>query len=144
MTKFFCVKTTQVIFPHAECVEKFEKIPNGDCMVELTKPRNIKFHRKYMALLNFLFDHWEVEDDRYKNFEVFRKRLAILAGFCEEAYDIRGGIIVDAKSISFAEMDEVEFADLYDKTIDVGLKYVLNNYTRDDLERVCEEILHYA
>lgn len=141
--RLFVTKSGQIIYPKPGCLEAFEKIKNGDCEIEITRPRNVKFHRKYMALLNFVFEHWQVEDEQYKNFDVFRKNMAILAGFYEQAYNFKGEIELAAKSIKFSAMDEVEFEDLYNKTINVALKHILKNYKYEELDSVIQELLNF-
>lgn len=99
------------------------------------RPRNIKFHRKYFALLDFLYDHWEPEQGRKrltykghaiaKNREAFREQITILAGFYEQTFDLEGRMRLVAKSIAFDKMSEEEFAELYKATIDVGMKHIL-------------------
>ena len=38
---------------------EYRKIKLGATVkVKITNPRNIQFHRKYFALLNFAFEHW--------------------------------------------------------------------------------------
>ena len=120
-----------------------EELNPGEYLCSLTRPRNIKFHRKMFCLFNFAFEHWDAPDN-LKNFEVFRKNLTILAGFYTEAMGLNGEIILEAKSLKFSKMDEIEFENLFSKIIDTVLKYVLKNYTKDDLEQVIEEILRFT
>jgi Protein of unknown function (DUF1367) len=117
---------------------------NGEYMCELTRPRNIRFHRKYFALLKFSFDHWEIGDEEYRNFDVYRKNIAILAGFYVQAYNMKGEVVLEPRSLNFGAMDDIEFDKLYQKTITVILQNVLKGYTKDDLERVVQEILGFA
>ena len=134
-----------------------KKLPVGqDVRVKITRARNIKFHRQYFALLNHAFDIFEPEDVEIpqhlsvrgivpeKNFDRFRKDIAILAGFYHATIRVDGEVRIEADSISFGKMDNDAFADLYSKTIDVILKHVLKNYTREDLDLVVDEILGFA
>lgn len=117
----------------------------------IKQQRNLKFHRKYFALLNFLFDHWEPEQGRKrlaykgipieKSFESFREQTIILAGFYEQTFDLQGRMRLTAKSISFDKMSEDDFEQLYKATINVGMKHILpRSYTEDGLARVLEEL----
>ena len=64
-----------------------KKIKAGDSiLVTLKKPRNIKFHRKYFALLNLAFEN----QDRYEHFEALRKEVIMRAGFWEEHVHVTG------------------------------------------------------
>ena len=108
--------------------------------------RNPKHHKKYFALLNLAFDHWEPAANTYKgqivgkNFEQFRNDIVVLAGFYEMAVNLKGETRLTAKSISFANMDQAEFDALYNATVNVILKHILTNYSRDDLDAVMDQL----
>ncbi len=108
--------------------------------------RNPKHHKKYFALLNLAFDHWEPAANTYKgqvvgkNFDQFRNDVVCLAGFYEMAVNLRGETRLTAKSISFASMDQAEFDALYNATVSVILKHILTNYSRDDLDSVMDQL----
>lgn len=108
--------------------------------------RNPRFHRKFMALLNLAFDAWEPEEVMYKgqvvgkNFDQFRRDITILSGHYEMAVNLKGETRLTAKSISFANMDEAEFGELYNAACNVILKRILTNYSRDDLAAVMERL----
>lgn len=115
--------------------------------------RNSRFHRKFFALLNLAFDAWEPNrtHKQYrgipvtKNFERFRKDVVIQAGFYEQTFDLKGGLQLEAKSISFSNMDDVEFDHLYNAVLDVLLSGVLIKYkNRNAVNAVIEEILRFA
>jgi hypothetical protein len=134
-----------------EAVEALERLKANEiykCVI--TKPRNYLFLKKYFALLNHAYDHFEADGIEYrgqpvqKNRDVFRQEITIMAGFYEPVYKIDGSFKLIAKSISFANMTEDEFADLYSKTITVILNKVLTSYTNDDLNKVVDEILGYS
>ena len=134
----------------SDAAEAMEKIKmNSIVKCEITKPRNIQFLRKYFALLNHAYDHFEPEGKEYrgqpvqKNREVFRKEITILSGFYEAVYKIDGTFKLVAKSISFANMTEDEFSNLYSKTISVILEKVLTSYAEDDLNAVVDQILSF-
>lgn len=115
---------------------------------EVKRARNIDFHRKFFAMLNVAFEAWEpaVEwkgEIVAKNFERFRKDLLILAGYADPVVNIRGEVRMEARSISFASMDEDEFERVYSAVADVILQRILTRYTRDDLDRVVNEILGF-
>ena len=117
---------------------------------EIKEIRNYKFHKKYFSLLNYAFDNWEPGeiDCKYgtpeKNFEVFRKYLTIKSGFYHVVYNPDGGFKIEADSISFANMTEESFEKLYSNTINVVLKKILRNYTKQDLEQVVQRVIGYC
>lgn len=114
------------------------------------RPRNVKLHRKFFAMLNYAFEHWEPERARKrltykgapieKNFEAFREQVTILAGFYEQAFDLTGRMTLRARSIAFDKMDDDEFARLYEAVFDVLWKHVFINHTREDLEGVIAKL----
>lgn len=115
----------------------------------VSRMRNVHFHRKFFALLRVAFDAWEPEPCEYrgqeavKNFERFRKDLLVLSGFADPVVNIKGEVRMEPKSISFASMDEDEFQEVYDRVADVILQKVLRTYTREDLDRVVQEIVGF-
>ena len=129
-----------------QAVEWLAKIKVGDCVTgEFKRPRNIAFHRKWFSLVQFAYDSWEpAQDAPEKNFERFRKEVTMLAGYYVEVPSIRGGTRYEAQSISFASMDEETFTKLYDATVNALLKWVLKNYTRNDVDRVMSELARWA
>jgi hypothetical protein len=135
-----------------EALELLQKVKVGDdVFVDLVRPRNLQFHRKFFALLQIAFDHWEPDigeskwgDVPQKNFDRFRKDIIILAGFYYTTVRVDGSLRVEAKSQSFGNMTEDEFEELYSKTIDVILQRIMKNYTKEDLERVVDEIVAFV
>jgi hypothetical protein len=120
-----------------------------------SRPRNTKFHRKYFALLDVLFECFNpvpvdfvggkscVGKVPMKNRERFRKDIAIATGHFDLVVTLKNEVRADAKSISFASMNEVEFSQLYSLTIDYGLqKMTLKNGCSQSLifvEVICVE-----
>jgi len=118
-----------------EEAEKLKRFKAGDiARLDITKVRNPVFHRKFMLLVKFAYDIWcETAPRRqYKgldihpNFTRFRKDLTILCGYFDATFNVRGETRLEAKSISFASMEQDEFEGLYSKAIDVILERILN------------------
>ena len=167
MTEFFCNKvktaTSYALMPaHQTDEDEIKKLPKGQPLrVKVTRMRNVDFHRLYFALLNYAFDCWEPENCTVeagihqlkvyqhdlvpeKNFDRFRRDIIILCGFYDAYYRLNGAVRIEPKSISFANMDQDEFEKLYDKTIDVIIKYVLRNYTGDELRQVIDQVMEFT
>ena len=152
MTEIVLMKVSNILVPHDEAAAAFiQKMKAGELThADFKRVRNYKFHKKYFALIGFAFEQWEPRDGLTyqgmpvaKNKERFRKDVAILAGFFETTVNLKGEVRLEAKSISFAQMDEIEFEALYSKTIDVVLQRILTNYTRDNLDEVVDTLLRY-
>src|SRR5688500_12101092 len=87
------------------------KIKLGDIVkLKLSRVRNVKFHRKFFALLHFAYEFWDppvLPDDPEqkwrkhvtpeKNFEQFRKDVTILAGYYQAYYRVNGEVRIEAK-----------------------------------------------
>lgn len=101
---------------------------------EFTKKRNVKFHRKFFALLNLVFENQE----QYNNIEHLRKDLIISAGYYDLRYNIDGVEIREPKSISFAKMDELEFSEVYNRVIDVVV-----NWLGIDKQEIIDNVQQY-
>lgn len=128
--------------------------PGQVVVADVVVPRNNKFMRKYFALLKLGFEYWEPEDGKArtykghtieKNFERFRGDVAILAGFYEATWNINGELRLEPKSISFANMEEDEFEQLYSKSIQVLLDKVLaaKGFTPAEIDRAVDELLRF-
>lgn len=113
------------------------------------RARNVRFHRKFFAMLNLAFDAWEPAAQEYhgmparKNLDRFRKDMLVMAGFYTATVNMQGEIRLEPVSMSFANMDEDRFNGVYNRVADVVLDKVLSNYTREDLERVVEQLLGF-
>lgn len=78
--------------------------------VKFVKKRNVKLHRKFFALIKLLFDN----QDHYKRIGDLREDLTVASGYYTERVNkFTGELKIEAKSISFAKMDDVEFNQLY-------------------------------
>lgn len=127
--------------------EFIDKMKAGaGCRATIRKVRNIRFHRKFFAMLQVGFDAWEPPEQTHrglpvqKNFERFRKDVTIAAGFYEPVSNLKGEVRAEAASISFSNMDDAEFERVYSAVADVLLQKVLTQYTREDLDRVVEQM----
>ena len=113
--------------------EKAKKIPlNEPFVITYTKKRNIKFHRKFFALINLVYQNQE----RYNSIEHLRKDLTIASGFYDLRYGLHGEEIIEAKSISFSNMSEDEFSELYSAFVDTIIKYF--EFTKNDISENIE------
>lgn len=72
---------------------------------EVVKPRSYQHHKLCMALLSLTYQNQE----RYTNFDSFRKAVAMAAGHCEELHTLDGEVLKLPGSLSYDALDEVEF-----------------------------------
>lgn len=100
--------------------DKIKKLKAGEeFKCEVRQPRNLKFHRKFFALLNMVLDNQEI----YNDLDKLRNDLLVEAGFTETWVDIHSEIQTRGKSISFGSMSEDEFGSVYNRVIDVIVKH---------------------
>ena len=154
--ELYLIKTGQGTFAPADeqSMELAKQYKSGDTLrATFTKPRNIKFHKKYFALLNLGFEYWAPPPMEWrgiqavKSFEVFREQVIILAGHREVTFDLKGNIKITAKSISFGKMSEDEFHELYKATFRVIWQKVLSNcegWSKEEMTSVLANLENFA
>jgi hypothetical protein len=125
--------------------------------MKVTLARNLRFHRKFFALLQVGYQYWSetCEPIEYKgrpvlpDFERFRKDVIISAGFYRPVWNIKGELRVEHESISFGSMTEERFNQLYDAVIRVLLEKVFNGarckqWSEAELRQVVNDIESFA
>lgn len=114
--------------------------------VEITRPRNPQFHRKFMKLCSIAFESWEPGLGN-RDFDNFRKDLLILAGFRKQYISlINNEVRFEAESIAFASMSETRFQAAYRAVLDVIWEQIYSKnpaYSRSDLNRLADQILAF-
>lgn len=120
---------------------------------EISRPRNLKFFRKWWALVEVGFDLWQEIGVRaeYKGEEVrpdlerFRKDVTILAGHGKPVVNLRGEVRFEADSIAFGNMSEESFEKLYNATVDVILEKVLKKKVSEErLRQMVDAVMDFA
>ena len=92
--------------------------------VEIKLTRNPAFHGKVFAFLGFCFAHWKGDREflsEAKQFDVFREKLTIIAGYFDELYDLDGSVTLKAKSLAYANMEQEEFEQCYSALIGAAM-----------------------
>ena len=126
-----------------EAQELLSKIKiNSVVSCEIKRPRNVRLHRKFFSLLKCAYAQMDYDNIL---FDDFRSQVVMLAGYRREVHSIATGQTRwEPQSISFAAMSQDDFEKLYDRTIDVLLRFVLKKYTRDDVTNVMDEIAEFG
>ncbi len=154
MADAYMIKTPRgaLVPADAESAEALAKVKVGQGVkVTYTRTRNIKFHRKFFALLKLAYDAWNPPPLMYRDqpvkttFDQFRRQLTILAGYyeVEQSIDNPDKFKLVAKPISFAKMSQDEFERLYNAVLDVLLDRVFLDQARGDVENLVNNILAY-
>ena len=104
--------------------EKLNSLSNNEYYnVNLTKPRNIKFHKKFFALMNFTLLHLP-EDINIPTIDNLLDYIKLSLGHYQIKTIYKHEPIIELKSISFAAMDELAFKAFYNKALDVSIQLV--------------------
>jgi len=94
-------------------------IPDGEIIADLRKNRNVKNHRRFFAFIKMSFDM----QDTFDSMEVWRKYITMKAGFFDEVINAEGKVLYWPQSISWDELDEIKFKDLFTQVVNAFLKY---------------------
>ena len=122
----------------------------GYVKAELTRPRNYKYLQKFILLVKVGFEYWEPPkiDSKYgtpeKNFERFREMVTIQAGYYHVVMNLDGTARLQADSISFANMNEEDFNKLFSNVVDVLLKKVCTNQSKEDINNHVNTLLSFT
>ena len=133
-----CKRLTSLIPVDDEGKEVLDGIGQGELVkVKITKPRNLKHHRKFFSMLQLVFQN----QDRYPTLKHLLTAVKIEAGWYEDVpIDVRGNPYFIPKSISFARMDQLEFDEFYTQAIAACCR-LLPHLNAEDIE---QEVMLYA
>ena len=110
--KLIAFKTLNGFEVQASDQEKIAGIRHGKMVqIEVKRPRNIKFHRKFFGMLRLAYQN----QDKYEPFERFEDVVKLGIHHVETIVMPNGYTTYKPKSISFAKMDEDEFHAFYEK-----------------------------
>ena len=110
MPKAFIYRSGFAFFPASNAdTEIMYQFAEGEIMeVTVKKARNYRNHKRFFAMLKLGYEN----QDMFDNFGWFREWIMIKSGIFESR-NTPDGFIYRAKSISFSNMDELEFRELY-------------------------------
>jgi hypothetical protein len=155
MNRIYLRRVQQGFIPDtAEDWEKAKRYKLGAVVkAEVTNPRNLKFFRKFFALIQVGFEMWEEVCPRlqYKGEEVkpsidrFRRDVTILAGHHHPVVNLKGELRMEADSIAFGNMSEEEFEKLYNATLSVLVHKVMRGRVSEArLREMAEAVEEFA
>ena len=97
--------------------------------VELTKPRNPQFHKKFFAMLQIVLANQE----HYQSIDDLLAVCKLRTGHTRKIQTAHG-IYEVPESISFAAMDDVAFGDFYDRAVHWVCQEVIPGLKRNGLD----------
>ena len=121
---FFCRVTPAGLVPldDMDWEQKKQLRLGSDVRVHITMPRNLRFHKKFMALLRLTLDN--LPEDIQQSMHIYSiEAMKIDLGYYDTV-QVSGRNVVKLRSISFAKMDETAFERFYD----LAVTDILNNY----------------
>jgi hypothetical protein len=116
--KILIRKINGIVTPEPEYIEEYNNIKENVLLsCDLTAKRNIKFHKKYFKLILTILECQDTH--KYKD----DLRADIMFRIKETKKILCSDMKVREipKSISFANMDQLEFERIYNKTVQAGL-----------------------
>ena len=129
--------------------EYIAKLPRSTHVgVKVTQARNYKFHKKIFALLKYLYDTLpRVEREINgvvveQSFRTFRSEFVAISGHYKTEVT-RNGTRIEAQSLSYKDCSEELAKEIFSDVIDKALLLLGNDQTREDLEKISDEILRF-
>jgi len=129
MARFLVSKHLNSLRPVDEGGEDaLRKIGQGELvMVEVKRPRNLKHHRLYWALVSLVWQN--MDGDRYPTAEDLHSAIKIAAGLRTMIQLPDGTVGFIPGSIAFHKMDQTAFSEFYDRVCDLVAKHFLPGVT---------------
>lgn len=136
MADILLIKTLQGLkASDDESEEALKRFKIGDVIkAKISKPRNIKFHRKYFKLLSIVFENQE----RYKTTDQLLVAVKLKLQLYDIITTIDGKLAPVMHSISFSKMDEIKFTELYNNTL-----AILADFLQCDLEELDSQVIEF-
>lgn len=104
---------------------------------DVVKPRSYKHHCQFMALLDLTFQN----QDKYTDFKMFRRAVALAAGHVEQMITLDGEIQLIPLSYSYDELpDEIEFTEKFGAAMTV-CAHMMNDI---GIPELAAEVSRYA
>ena len=97
-------------------------------MIEVKRPRNLRHHRLFWALMNMIWENQE----HYKSPQEVCAAFKLAVGHVDIIKTKRGTVAIP-KSISFAKMDQVEFNQFFERALEFAVTEVIPGLGKEDL-----------
>ena len=122
-----------------ESLEAIKGLPDGhEIIVDISRPRNPKNHRRYFAFINLAFDMQET----FKTVDEMRYYLQMRAGHYEPMITHQGKTLYRPLSIAWEKLSEDDFKKLFKEVVTAFLDFYAETHeqelTEDELMRVLD------
>lgn len=123
----------------AELVRKFKV--GETYKAEVTKPRNLKMHKRYWVLVTTVFQNC----DQFASIDQCHQYLKLRAGHCTQVVSkATGEVFLVPDSIAFDKMDDAAFMEFWQKITQVVCTEIIPGLNADDLAHELEKLLGLA
>ena len=135
MARILMAKKLKALYPIDDTGEDvIRRIGQGEVVaVEVKKPRNVRFHRKFFAMLQLVLEN----QSHYKSLDDLLDVCKLQTGHFRTVQTKQGKVLLPS-SISFAAMDDTEFGVFYDKACQWVMDEVIPGLKRADLDSEVE------
>jgi hypothetical protein len=118
-----------------------QKIKLGsEVRVEIKRPRNIRHHKKFFAMLKIVFENQE----HYQSMDVLLGVCKLATGWAD-VVQTKHGTVGLPKSIAFHKMNAEQFEQFYERAVDWVAQEVIPGLQRGDLDESVErELLNFG
>ena len=131
MVKILVSRKLAGLYPVDETGEAvIRKFNMGEVVsVDVTRPRNLAFHRKLFAMLNIVLDN----QDHFKSVDDLLEVCKLRTGHCHTVLTKAGEVKI-TDSISFAAMDQDAFNNFYNRACAWVCEEVIPGLSQQDLD----------
>jgi hypothetical protein len=138
MMELYTIKKNGVFFPAYDSdYEQAQKIKDGECTKFSTKRvRNPQHHKKFFALLKLIVEN----HDRINTVDQALIEMKLRCGWYDLHVTLKGASLYVPRSISFDNMGQDKFNELYNQAVTETCNYFLQGVTSEQVER---EILNF-
>ena len=113
--------------------DALRKLGNGQLIeVEIKRRRNIKFHRLYWALVTLVWE--QLDETRYPTPDALHAAIKIGVGLRTQIVLPDGTIGFIPGSIAFDKMDDLKFAEFFDRVCNLIARHFLPGVTNAELK----------
>ena len=131
MVKILVARKLHGLYPVDESGEAvIRKFASGEVVsINVTRPRNVAFHRKFFAMLNIILQN----QDAFKSIDDLLELTKLRTGHCHTVLTKAGEVKI-TDSISFAAMDQDAFNDFYQRACAWVCEEVIPGLSQQDLD----------
>lgn len=122
---------------NSQADDVMRRLKHGDLVsVDVRKPRNVGMHRLYWALCQLVASNMDGDFSS----EVVSDVIKVRTGHVTVVRTKKGEVFIP-KSISFASLDQIQFAEFFDRAIKVVVSDILPGLDSDTLRSEVEAII---